>query len=95
VFGKNEKNGRKGLITPEKSLICAPRSGSLAQLVEQLAFNQLVDGSNPSRPTIIQDLLQSRSFFCLFFTSDSSLPASSLVLRRFLPCCQAIHQSLK
>ena len=28
-------------------------SGSLAQLVEQLAFNQLVEGSNPSRPTII------------------------------------------
>src|SRR5690606_31225969 len=25
--------------------------GSLAQLVEQLAFNQLVEGSNPSRPT--------------------------------------------
>ena len=27
--------------------------GSLAQLVEQLAFNQLVTGSNPVRPTII------------------------------------------
>ena len=26
--------------------------GSLAQLVEQLAFNQLVAGSNPARPTI-------------------------------------------
>ncbi|KPW41617.1 hypothetical protein ALO57_101267 [Pseudomonas coronafaciens pv. oryzae] len=26
--------------------------GSLAQLVEQLAFNQLVVGSNPTRPTI-------------------------------------------
>ncbi len=26
--------------------------GSLAQSVEQLAFNQLVEGSNPSRPTI-------------------------------------------
>ena len=25
--------------------------GSLAQLVEQLAFNQLVVGSNPTRPT--------------------------------------------
>ena len=25
--------------------------GSLAQLVEQLAFNQLVAGSNPARPT--------------------------------------------
>ncbi len=27
--------------------------GSLAQLVEQLTFNQLVTGSNPVRPTII------------------------------------------
>lgn len=27
--------------------------GSLAQLVEQLTFNQLVAGSNPARPTII------------------------------------------
>ena len=26
--------------------------GPLAQLVEQLTFNQLVEGSNPSRPTI-------------------------------------------
>jgi hypothetical protein len=26
-------------------------NGSLAQLVEQLAFNQLVTGSNPVRPT--------------------------------------------
>ena len=28
------------------------KSGSLAQLVEQLTFNQLVAGSNPARPTI-------------------------------------------
>ena len=27
------------------------KRGSLAQLVEQLAFNQLVAGSNPARPT--------------------------------------------
>ncbi len=32
-----------------------PRCGSLAQLVEQLTFNQLVAGSNPARPTIIPD----------------------------------------
>ena len=30
-------------------------SGSLAQLVEQLTFNQLVAGSNPARPTIFRD----------------------------------------
>ena len=29
-----------------------PEDGSLAQLVEQLTFNQLVAGSNPARPTI-------------------------------------------
>ena len=29
-----------------------PKNGSLAQSVEQLAFNQLVIGSNPIRPTI-------------------------------------------
>ena len=27
------------------------KEGSLAQLVEQLTFNQLVAGSNPARPT--------------------------------------------
>ena len=27
------------------------KNGSLAQLVEQLTFNQLVAGSNPARPT--------------------------------------------
>lgn len=32
-------------------VLCAA-SGPLAQLVEQLAFNQLVIGSNPIRPTI-------------------------------------------
>ena len=30
-----------------------PSHGPLAQLVEQLAFNQLVAGSNPARPTIL------------------------------------------
>ena len=29
--------------------------GSLAQLVEQLTFNQLVAGSNPARPTNFKD----------------------------------------
>ena len=38
-----------------------PHSGPLAQLVEQLAFNQLVEGSNPSRPTIFVFLLFSMS----------------------------------
>ena len=30
------------------------RKGSLAQLVEQLTFNQLVAGSNPARPTNVK-----------------------------------------
>jgi hypothetical protein len=32
-------------------IIRASHLGSLAQSVEQLAFNQLVAGSNPARPT--------------------------------------------
>jgi hypothetical protein len=34
----------------------------LAQLVEQLAFNQFVEGSNPSRPTtlkVLKDFMES------------------------------------
>ena len=38
--------------TRPSGLSITPKSGSLAQLVEQLAFNQLVAGSNPARPTI-------------------------------------------
>ena len=30
------------------------KSGALAQLVEQLTFNQLVAGSNPARPTNVK-----------------------------------------
>ena len=39
-------------------MILAFKFGSLAQSVEQLAFNQLVIGSNPIRPTLI---------FCMSF----------------------------
>ena len=56
--------------------------GSLAQLVEQLAFNQLVTGSNPVRPTIfgvflinsIKNSISKDSFFgsLLFFLVLSS-----------------------
>src|SRR5699024_3655054 len=31
--------------------VCQPDNGPLAQLVEQLTLNQLVEGSSPSRPT--------------------------------------------
>src|SRR5690606_17964619 len=41
------------------------RVGSLAQLVEQLAFNQLVVGSNPTRPTKSQKPVARLAFFCL------------------------------
>ena len=41
--------------------------GSLAQLVEQLAFNQLVAGSNPARPTISK----SQHILCLSKNSMS------------------------
>ena len=38
-------------------------NGPLAQLVEQLTLNQLVEGSNPSRPTTSRDLRLRRSLF--------------------------------
>ena len=42
--------------------------GPLAQLVEQLTLNQLVEGSNPSRPTNKNKRLQKcRCFFLAFF----------------------------
>ncbi len=51
-LGRLAKNGSACIIPPfgESPEILA--YGPLAQLVEQLTFNQLVDGSNPSRPTI-------------------------------------------
>ncbi len=44
--------------------------GSLAQSVEQLAFNQLVEGSNPSRPTTLLKVYKSVQY------SDGSLAQS-------------------
>ena len=44
----------RGLFFHPVELAYAPSLfGPLAQSVEQLAFNQLVAGSNPARPTII------------------------------------------
>ncbi|VXC58700.1 hypothetical protein YERSI8AC_100329 [Enterobacterales bacterium 8AC] len=42
---------RKGSRCAIKDLAVNHSSGSLAQSVEQLTFNQLVAGSNPARPT--------------------------------------------
>ena len=42
--------------------------GSLAQLVEQLAFNQLFVGSNPTRPTIKEASVEKTGAF--FFVCD-------------------------
>lgn len=42
-------------------------NGPLAQLVEQKTFNLLVDGSNPSRPTIANKGFQSNLKPFLFF----------------------------
>ncbi len=44
---------KKGLSAVRIPVLYAPLPGSLAQLVEQLAFNQLVAGSNPARPTTL------------------------------------------
>ena len=48
----------RGLFFHPLELAYAPSLfGPLAQSVEQLAFNQLVAGSNPARPTIYQATL--------------------------------------
>ncbi len=46
----------------------SPCGGPLAQLVEQLAFNQLVEGSSPSRPT---------TFFLLILLAALTAPTSA------------------
>ena len=58
----------------------APTNGSLAQSVEQLAFNQLVVGSNPTRPTIFtRNPPQWRVF------ASSQLKTSSRLERNLAP----------
>ncbi|GAC15304.1 hypothetical protein GLIP_2679 [Aliiglaciecola lipolytica E3] len=41
-------------MPPLQQVCNKTEKGSLAQLVEQLTFNQLVAGSNPARPTNFQ-----------------------------------------
>ncbi len=60
--------GRAGVITVAKS-----RKGSLAQLVEQLTFNQLVAGSNPARPTNVKRRPKGAFLLCAEL-NDSNLP---------------------
>ena len=48
------------------------RKGSLAQLVEQLTFNQLVAGSNPARPTNVKRRPKGAFLLCAEF-NDSNL----------------------
>ena len=56
-------------------------SGSLAQLVEQLAFNQLVAGSNPARPTTQDsDHPPLSNFLYLPFQSGTRPSARGLML---------------
>ena len=53
--GRAESPGRQGTTPtglPDR-LEFAPLPRAVSSAVEQLAFNQLVDGSNPSRPTTI------------------------------------------
>ena len=45
--------GNRGSTPLRDTTSSRSNSGSLAQLVEQLTFNQLVAGSNPARPTIL------------------------------------------
>ena len=57
-------NSLSGLTLPPV-LFMQPASGPLAQLVEQLTFNQWVAGSNPARLTTnIKGLAENRWAFC-------------------------------
>ncbi len=56
------------VFSVQNIIIRASHFGSLAQSVEQLAFNQLVAGSNPARPTIYvisKRALVSALFYCV------------------------------
>ena len=57
-------------------------SGSLAQLVEQLTFNQLVAGSNPARPTNVKK--RPKGAFLLFRHLSISILDPDDILRA---CC--------
>ena len=54
--------------------------GSLAQLVEQLTFNQLVAGSNPARPTNVER--RPKGAFLLCAIREGFEPAAGRVERR-------------
>ena len=53
--------------------ICAPLSGTIAQLVEQRIENPCVPGSNPGGTTI-QEAAPLRLFFCIFVQHEPSPP---------------------
>lgn len=62
------------------------RSGALAQLAEHLAFNQLVLGSSPRRPTsfpytVMQSVSRTRPFTSLL-TGQSPVPCTNFVIAR-------------
>ena len=62
--------------------VIAHHFGSLAQLVEQLTFNQLVAGSNPARPTNTE-----KSAFRRFFRICATLIPANSVITYFSVSC--------
>lgn len=52
--------GDGGSVASPRAAAIFLKDGSLAQSVEHRTFNPLVDGSNPSRPTILQSLSRPR-----------------------------------
>ena len=68
----------RGLFFHPVALAYAPSLfGPLAQSVEQLAFNQLVAGSNPARPTIYQTTFGWFIYCAYSGSSRSSIALSS------------------
>ena len=54
------------------------RKGSLAQLVEQLTFNQLVAGSNPARPTNVKRRPKGAFLLCAELNDSTKLSGTIL-----------------
>ncbi len=63
---------------PEMMAAVKSRKGSLAQLVEQLTFNQLVAGSNPARPTNVKRRPKGAFLLCAELNDSTKLSGTIL-----------------
>ena len=93
------------MITTSRKLNHSALIGSLAQSVEQLAFNQLVVGSNPTRPTtfpcisLLSNILytpdMSQNGFSLFELIVAFFIAATLAIAAHLCYCKILQSQLQ